>query len=460
MGATGRTRGVAAAAIAVLALGAPIVPEPPASDGLALPTPLPPRPVLEAAHGPPVGPGRLASRIGPLLADPRLGGRVGFAAYDLRRGRLVWARGDQRRYTPASTLKLLTTLAALAVLGPDRTFATRVVEAQPRARRPRVVLVGGGDPLLARRPPPASTGAYPRPATLSTLVTRTVRSLRTAHHREVRVGYDAGLFSGPAVSPRWEPSYVPDQVVTPISALWVDQGVVGTQRVADPARAAAQDFAAALRARGVRVSGRPVAVVTSSAGGALATVRSPPLEQIVQSVLERSDNEGAEVLLRDLAIATGRPGSFSGGVAALRAVLVPLGIPWRGLRLYDGSGLARSDRVTTRALLAAIAVAADRSHPQLRGVIAGLPVAGFSGSLAYRFSTPAARSGRGYARAKTGTLAHVNALVGATVDKDGSELAFVALADRVRIKDTLAARDQLDRIAAAVASCGCAASAG
>ena len=50
---------------------------------------------------------------------------------------------------PASTLKLLTATAALETLGPDRTFATRVVA----DGRNRLTLVGGGDPFLTGKRP-------------------------------------------------------------------------------------------------------------------------------------------------------------------------------------------------------------------------------------------------------------------------------------------------------------------
>ena len=77
----------------------------------------------------------------------------------------------------------------------------------------------------------------------------------------------------------------------------------------------------------------------------IAEVSSAPLVQIVQHILEVSDNEGAEVLLRQVAIARGHAGSSVAGVAAVRATLAGLGLDLRGLRLYDGSGLSREDVV-------------------------------------------------------------------------------------------------------------------
>jgi len=172
-------------------------------------------------------------------------------------------------------------------------------------------------------------------------------------------------------------------------------------------------------------------------------------------VLEVSDNEGAEVLARHVALAADRPPTFTGGAAAVQEVVQRLGVPVSGATTYDGSGLSRRSVVPARALLDALAVAADPAHPRLTGLVEGLPVAGFSGSLAYRFAQDA-DPGLGYVRAKTGTLTGVHGLAGLAVGRDGSVMTFVALADRVRPVNTLFARARLDRVAAALAGCACA----
>jgi D-alanyl-D-alanine carboxypeptidase/D-alanyl-D-alanine-endopeptidase (penicillin-binding protein 4) len=127
--------------------------------------------------------------------------------------------------------------------------------------------------------------------------------------------------------------------------------------------------------------------------------------------------------------------------------------------VHDGSGLSRRDRLTPETLLGVLRVAASDDHPELRQVITGLPVAGFVGSLQWRFDdAPAAARGR--VRAKTGTLTGVSGLAGIATDADGNRMAFVAIADRIDVPQTLAARRDLDRIAAALASCHCGAGPG
>jgi D-alanyl-D-alanine carboxypeptidase/D-alanyl-D-alanine-endopeptidase (penicillin-binding protein 4) len=354
--------------------------------------------------------------------------------------------------TPASTMKLLTTLTALDVLGPEHRFETTVVSDSPN----RIVLIGGGDPLLTDVPPtPKEPQPYPARATLEDLARQTATQLRSEGRRKVSLGYDDSLFTGPAVNPTWEPSYLQESIVSPISALWINEGraVDGfAQRVPDPAAAAADRFAQLLKREGVVVVGAPRSVAATPGSTQVAAVGSAPLAEIVQHVLELSDNEGAEVLLRQAAIGASRSGSSAGGVATVKASLEGLGVGLKGARRHDGSGLSRDDRVSVATLVDVLRTAASAEHPQLRSVISTLPVAGFSGSLDYRLVV-GAESGLGVVRAKTGTLTGVQGLAGIVVTASGTPLLFAEVADRVPVRKTLDARTQLDRMAAALASC-------
>ena len=98
--------------------------------------------------------------------------------------------------------------------------------------------------------------------------------------------------------------------------------------------------------------------------------------------------------------------------------------------MYDGSGLSRRNRVATSTLLGLLQHAAGPEGEALRSLVTGMPVAGFTGSLTYRFAEgpPVAR---GLVRAKTGTLTGVHALAGFAVGRDGEPMVFVLGADKV-----------------------------
>jgi serine-type D-Ala-D-Ala carboxypeptidase/endopeptidase (penicillin-binding protein 4) len=339
------------------------------------------------------------------------------------------------------------------VLGPDARFETRVVTgATPRD----VVLVGGGDPYLASRPltPDEQDSTYPERADVVTLARETAAAL--GPRARVRVGYDAGLFTGPSDNPRWRADYVPDDIVSPITALWVDRGASpdGYGYADDPSAVAAATYAAALRAAGVRVLGDPAPTTAPAGATEVASVSSAPVADIVEHLLEVSDNEAAEVLARHVGLAVSGAGSFEGGAAAVLETLRSLGIDTGTDVIYDGSGLSRLNRVSATTLLGVLQTAAAPAHPALRSVLTGLPVAGFTGSLAYRFDT-GSPEGPGHVRAKTGTLTNVHALAGVATDREGTAMAFVVAVDRARAAKAVDAQEAVDQLAGDLAACRC-----
>lgn len=391
------------------------------------------------------------------LADRDLGGHVLAAVGPLEGGGLTYDGGSGAQVAiPASTTKVVTSAVALFLLGAERTFDTTAV-LDTSGTAPRLVLVGGGDPYLARRPgaaDPSDPTFEPRAADVRTLARRAARALKADGVRVVRLGYDDSLFSGPAMSPRWEPGYFPSEV-SPVSALWVDGGRTadGSTRVSDPAPAAAAEFRRELVRAGIEVAGATTRASGASASP-VAKVTGPTVAQIVQRVLEVSDNNAAEVLLRQIGIADQGVGSFEAGQAAVERVLEANGIPMAGSVLYDGSGLSRHNLLAPEVLVGVLRLAASDEHPGLRPLLGALPVAGYTGSLANRMDQgPAA--GRGRVRAKTGTLTGVTSLAGIAVDREGNLMAFALMADRVRKVKGALARVAMDNAAAGLGACAC-----
>ena len=395
---------------------------------------------------------RVAAALAADLADPDLGRHVVGAVSSLAPGPDTWTTGDGR-YLPASTTKLLTLGAALQALGPERTFTTRVV----RGDAPReVVLVGGGDPLLASKPLSVAEAAttYPARADVATLALEAAEAL--GGRGRVRVRYDDSLFTGPTDNPAWRRDYVPDDIVSPITALMVDGGVApdGLSRSDDPSLAAATAFADALAAAGLRVAGEPQRVVVRPGADELAAVESAPVAELAERILDVSDNEGAEVMAHHVGLATSGTGSFEAGAAGVLQTLRGLGIGAPDDEVYDGSGLSRRNRVATSTVLALLQHAAGPGGEAMRSLVTGLPVAGFTGSLTYRFADAPAVA-RGLVRAKTGTLTGVHALAGIAVGRDGAPMAFVLAADKVKADEKVDAQAALDRAAASLAACRC-----
>jgi D-alanyl-D-alanine carboxypeptidase/D-alanyl-D-alanine-endopeptidase (penicillin-binding protein 4) len=166
----------------------------------------------------------------------------------------------------------------------------------------------------------------------------------------------------------------------------------------------------------------------------------------------------AETVAREVAKAVGEEASFAGISKSTLRVLQENNFDISGATLIDGSGLSTVDKVPARLLGQVLAVAAgpdgkDPRTAKLRPLLGGLPVAGGSGTLESRFpgGSPAA-AGRGWVRAKTGTLSGVNSLAGVVLDADGKLLVFALMTSGT---DALPARAALDVVAAALRGCGC-----
>jgi serine-type D-Ala-D-Ala carboxypeptidase/endopeptidase (penicillin-binding protein 4) len=408
--------------------------------------------------------GGLAAALSPLVSSAALGKQVAGVVADPASGRVLWASGASSLLQPASTTKLVTAVAALDKLGPAARFTTRVA-AGPAGS---IVLIGGGDPTLAAGRPPARD--YPQPATLGSLAAATAKALHARGRSSVRLGYDTSLFSGPPLAPGWPMAYITTGNVTAITALEVDQGRLTKSgapqdaddpgnfraRSLDPAGQAADAFAAFLRGDGIRVTG-PVGQQTARPHAAtLASVTSPPLSAIVGWMLRESNNVIAENLARQVALRTHRPATFSGAAAAVTSVLRSLGVS-SGIHLVDGSGLSPEDRIAPSTLARVVSLASGPGHPGLRPAITGMPVAGFSGTLAPGQSVfgDVGEPGLGVIQAKTGNLSTVATLAGLVYDASGRVLAFAFMTNQVPAARLRQAATGIDAMATALARCGC-----
>jgi D-alanyl-D-alanine carboxypeptidase/D-alanyl-D-alanine-endopeptidase (penicillin-binding protein 4) len=154
----------------------------------------------------------------------------------------------------------------------------------------------------------------------------------------------------------------------------------------------------------------------------VAAVLSAPLRDITAQLLTWSDNQTAELLLKEIAVARGEPGTTAAGADAVEAILSDAGFDLTGSNPEDGSGLSGTNRVTCGLLHEVLADAGPRS-----ALVRGLAVAGRTGTLAATFDgTPA----EGRLRAKTGSLNEARALSGVVIVPDGDDLTFALLVNQ------------------------------
>ncbi len=320
-------------------------------------------------------------------------------------GRRIVAFNGAKPLMPASSIKLIVAAAALDVLGPDFQYSTvlrGVVSGGNVAGN--LWLVGGGDPLLTLGNY-TSTQSQPTlsPTRIETLVDGLVAAGVTSVSGSV-VGdesrYDAE---------RYTPSLglgVRSTEVGPLGALMINDGVILSSPIKpdNPALSSAIEFTRVLIERGISVAGAPKTGTASADLPVIASVTSAPLKAVIAEMLTNSDNNTAELLLKEIGLASSGQGTRIAGIAGVLATLTKLSVSVDGLAMTDGSGLDRSNRVSCLTLQSLLT--SDGGFGTLTG---GLALAGRSGTLADLFTNSPLR---GIMRAKTGTLTGAKALAG------------------------------------------------
>ena len=366
------------------------------------------------------------------LANPRLGTNVGVYAIDAATGEVLTDHAGTASLLPASNMKIVTAVTALATMGPDRRFATKVRAGAPG----EVILEGGGDPLLTTKE-------------LRQLANATAATLPPGQPVTVRL--DDSLFPADGREPGWTSGYIPSVVSTvqPLARIW--------DYSRDPGANAMKVFANRLQAKGFPVTiGAPIdageaAVIAESAGHTVGDA--------VRIMLRISENNVAEVLYRQVALATGNVPDWKGSRLAAEQVMASLGIDTTGTALRDGSGLSREDRVTPKFLVDLLRTVRVLNPEPFRLMFDpdAMPIAGVSGTLDDRygrFVTKRARCAQGDVMAKTGTLFDTIGLSGVSAPGDVPERVFSILVnDRPQKYSALTVRQAVDGLTATISGC-------
>jgi D-alanyl-D-alanine carboxypeptidase/D-alanyl-D-alanine-endopeptidase (penicillin-binding protein 4) len=303
---------------------------------------------------------------------------------------------------PASSTKLITAAVALEVLKPEFTYTTKVHGSlDATGSVADLFFVGGGDPLIVRNEYVASE-KYP--TTSGTSLEKLADSLFAAGLRRVAgsvVGVDT-RYDDQRFVDVW-PQQFHFTEAGPLGSLVVDDGVVLGQitKPDDPAVAAATELQNLLNARGVLFGGVPRHDVLPAGIPELASIQSAPLTAIIQEMMVNSDNNTAELLLKEIGFASKGIGSTAAGLATAKDQLVKWKLD-KEVLLFDGSGLASDGRISCDIFMSLL----NSFSASMPGLMA---IAGETGTIRDTFDgTPVA----GKLRAKTGTLNGVKALVG------------------------------------------------
>ncbi|MFY8083463.1 MAG: D-alanyl-D-alanine carboxypeptidase/D-alanyl-D-alanine endopeptidase [Rubrivivax sp.] len=457
----------------------PVRPAPPSLTGPAVREPLPPgdataleaavQALARAAHLPQEA---VAVVVAPLRPEAP--------------GQRFVSMGADRALQPASTMKVLTTLAGLELLGPTWRGSTRLLRSGPleqgvlhgdlvleggadmdlsadalqallRKARDRGVEVIRGDLILDRsafRPTRSDLGLppfdeapefeynlIPDALTVDSNLLRMDLAFDAAGTLQIHphprlhglhVRHEFNLVDAPCA--RWGDGWKTPQV----RRRWLDQAEVvlhgtwprGCERSLALNLIDRDEFIGRLVRRqwadlGGHWHGRTREAVTPPGAVVLADRQSRPLSELVRSLNKVSDNARTRTLL----LAIGRQASgaddeptLQRADRAVRAWMARKGIADAGLVLDNGSGLSRTEKISAGQLEAVLR--AGMTGPWAPEFLASLPVVGVDGLMRWRQSDGSVPL---QARLKPGGLRNVVSVAGTVNDAAGHPMIVVVI---------------------------------
>jgi len=413
--------------------------------------------------------------------------KLGVLVAEADTGKPLYARGEKTALNAASNVKIVTSAAALALLGPDYRWKTTLsVSANGKSGAEiggDLYLRGFGDPTLNTEDLASLAGdlwaegirrvkgtivadetffdgthvgpAYEQKT--DSTVSRAPSAALSLNGNLVSVtivpGSKAGAVAKVLVEPPSAAFVIAGRVITtssgpaPASVETAETEGGRTQitvsgraragseprvyrrRITNPPLYAAYTLKALLERRGITVAQSP-RVGTAPAQGmrVLATDDSPPLGVVVHDLNKRSNNFTAEQVLRTMgAELVGRPGTWEKGLDAVGRYLATLGIRKGTYQMMNGSGLYDSNRFTPEQMVTVLR-GAMRDFRISAEFMASLAIAGTDGTIGHRMAGTLAER---FVRAKTGTLASASCLSGFAGSPGHPPLVFSILMNDV-----------------------------
>lgn len=327
-------------------------------------------------------PMNVQARLDSLTSDTLLRRtQLGLMVYDLAADSVIYSYGGQQTLRPASTMKLLTSVTALDLLGSRYDYRTSLYYQGRMADgvlEGDVWLVGGMDPLFDDT------------------------DLRIMAETLHRVGIDS--ISGRIMK---DVTFKEDMLLGE-GWCWDDDNPQLTPLLISRKDEFAERFKEELEKCGVIVNA-PISAGRLPKDALLVCSRSHPLSEVLVPMMKESDNLYAESMFFQIAAATGqRPAKAVHARQAVKSLLSKAGVRGIPYRIADGSGLSLYNYVTPE-LMVRLLRYAYLKRDVMAALYPALPVAGVDGTLKKRMKGSAAE---GNVHAKTGTLSGISSLAG------------------------------------------------
>ena len=384
-----------------------------------------------------------------------------------RTGDTLYSKNAGKLFMPASNMKIITSAAALTLLGPEYTYKTTFLtngEVRDSLLDGDLLVIGRGDPTVSDRMQGLITGDTLR-GLATAVMDALADSLRAHHIRQVggtiaRVG---NAFPDSIYGYGWEWDDLGEYYGAGVDELIFNEGMAPTKLRAlpdsvrdslysgpakDPAKAYLEALRDGLVRKGISVEGgvRDSILPTPIKMDTIFVLTSRPLREILPALMKPSQNQIAEILLRTIGLERGGIGTADTARKIIGQQLLAWGVQPDGFVIRDGSGLSDQDLLTPETIVRVLdRIQRDTAFATYYN---SMPIAGIDGTIEKRMrGTPA----QGNIHAKTGTLAKARSLSGYVTTADGERLIFSVLANNTTTPGSTVT-NVADQIGAALAS--------
>lgn len=342
-------------------------------------------------------PQNVQARLDSLMKTPLLEStQLGLMVYDLSDDSVLYSFGAKQTLRPASTMKLLTAVTAIDLLGSEYRFNTSLRyqgAIKDSVLTGDLICVGSMDPMFDTN----DMRAF-------------VESVRA-------LGVDT--IRGRLVA---APSFKEEELLGE-GWCWDDDNPQLSPLLVERKDEFMTVFASMLREAGIVVE---ASIITApySKDALMLCVRSHQLKEILIPMLKESDNLYAESVFYHIAASQGaRPAKASHARQLVKKELSKAGVTGVPYKIADGSGLSLYNYVTPELMVKLLCYAYRHTNIFMQ-LYPALPVAGQDGTLKKRMMNTSAN---GKVKAKTGTVTGVSSLAGYLTSANGHVLAFCIL---------------------------------
>ena len=375
-----------------------------------------------------------------------------------RTGDTIYSKNAGKLFMPASNMKIITSAAALTLLGPDYTYKTTFLADGPvrdSLLDGNLLVIGRGDPTISDNMRGVAT----------TIMDALADSVRAHGIRQVtgslaRVG---NAFPDSIHGYGWEWDDLGEYYAAGVDELIFNEGMAPTSLrpppdtvrdslysgpAKDPGTGYLNAFNDALVRKHITVEAGVADSImpTPLKMDTLFVFTSLPMRNIIPALMKPSQNQIAEILLKTIGLERGGMGTADSARKIVGQQLLAWGVQPDGFAIRDGSGLSRHDLVSPETLVKVL----DRIQQDTAFAVFynAMPIAGVDGTLKDRMKgTPA----EGNVHAKTGSIAESRALSGYVTSADGERLIFSILSNNWTTPGS-AITGVADQIAAALAA--------